>query len=118
MGATDNLVRTVGIRLLILLRLNPTDRFGEAEPRRGRYPDRRLRAVRVVEGAKVVCGHFCQSGAMERWANHSLGLFPATRRNSRLKFDFVLKPDESIADVTFSPPFNAACAAAMRAVFT
>jgi hypothetical protein len=50
--------------------------------------------------------------------SHSLGLFPVIRKNSRLKLDFVLKPEESIADVTFSPCVNAVCAVAMRAEFT
>ena len=48
--------------------------------------------------------------------NQRLGEVPTTRRNSRLKFDFVLKPDASIALVTDSPFSMAACAAAIRAV--
>ena len=50
--------------------------------------------------------------------SQSLGLLPVTRRISRLKLDFVLKPEVSIAVVTFSPCFKTACAAAIRALFT
>ena len=48
----------------------------------------------------------------------SVGLIPVTRRNSRLKFDFVLKPEDSIASVTVPPAERYVCAAEIRAMLT
>ena len=41
-------------------------------------------------------------------SSQAVGLLPVTRMNSRLKFDLVLKPLESMAAVTLSPAFRRA----------
>ena len=48
----------------------------------------------------------------------SVGLIPVTRRNSRLKFDFVLKPEDSIASITEPPAERYVCAVEIRALLT
>ncbi len=93
-----------------------------------RHGNRRMRPG--AKGTGVEAGHIgrdqfplvnaqvTRSTSCKLLPTHLRGLHPLIRKNSRLKFDFVLKPDDNMAEVTLSPANKAACAALIRALLT